>query len=154
MEAHDDFAIPDERALIHFPLAAEQHHLRLHLPNQRCKCRIVRVEHGDVLCRHVLELPHLHRRVDFHRAVAIEMVFGNIEQRRRLRVERLRRLHLEGRDFADEQVVVLTVETCRAVRIADVAHDMRRASCIAEDFAQQRDGRRLAVRAGNRHHFT
>ena len=56
---------------------------------------------------------------------------------------------MEGRDFADEQVVVLTVKTCRAVRIADVAHDMRRASCIAEDFAQQRDGRRFAVRAGD-----
>ena len=96
----------------------------------------------------------LNRYLSYADTRSCEMVFGNIEQRRRLRVERLRRLHLEGRDFADEQVAVLTVETCRAVRIADVAHDMRRVSGVAEDFAQQRDGRRFAVRAGNRHHFT
>ncbi len=105
----------------------------------------------DVPCGlHAGDQARLHRGVVFQRAVAVDMVFADIEQNADRRIERGRKIDLVGRHL-DHMHPPHPRRLQRQDRGADIAAHL---GVVAGDLHQMRDQRRrgrLAVGAGDRH---
>ena len=102
------------------------------------------------------EQPQLGRQIGIHVAVAVEVVGREVEQHRRVRRELDGILELERRCFADHgdrrgerRLAVRRGRRKQAQRPPDVPGDDRVAATRAIHRADQLDGRRLAVGAGD-----
>ena len=145
----NDVMIRDIRTVRHLLLAGEPCHLRLQPLRHLAAGRIVVIEHGHVMCGLAVKDTPLHRDIDFHRAMADDMILGDIEYRAHMRVELADALALIAAHLGDSHVILFGYARRRGNRIADVSDDVRRASRRAKQLADQRRGRRLAVRAGD-----
>ena len=110
---------------------------------------IVSVEHGRIALVLVLEDPQLDARVLLQRAVPIEMIRRDVDQRGGVAVEAADVLELEAGQLADDDGALGEVRSDLAERDADVATDPVRQAVGTQHRANQLGRRRLPV--GARH---
>ena len=96
VHAQDDLPVPDKGSFFYFLFPAEEEHLAPDLFAQAVQSGVVRVEDRVILRRLVFEHAHLQRRIDLHRAVAVQVVLRDVRDQGHMRVERICGLHLEG----------------------------------------------------------
>ena len=111
---------------------------------------VVVVEDEVVVLRLFAEDALLHGLIDFHRAVAHDVVRRHIEHGRDMRVEVLRRLHLVARDLRRDAAAPADAQGLLRQRHADVAADADLVVMRLEQQAEERRRRRLAIRARHR----
>ena len=112
--------------------------------------RIVRVDDRPVPRALVREHARLRGGVLAEVRVPVQVVGREVQQRRDPRVERLGRLELEAADFDDVDRLVGRRVHLRRKRVADVPGHGRRQPSRREHPADQRRGRGLPLRAGDR----
>ena len=106
-------------------------------------------DRGAVL-RHAGDQAFLDRRVMLHRAVAVEMIFGEIDQDADRRIERGREIDLIGRALDDVNAVTVGLRRReRQDRGADIAAELRVHAGRRGEMGDQRRRRRFAVGAGD-----
>ena len=81
--------------------------------------------------------------------MAVQVILGDVEDRRHRRVELRDGLQLEGGDFADGDVARAHLQDRLRVGRADVAHHPGAAAGVFEDLAQQGRSGGLAIGAGD-----
>ena len=154
LPADDDEAVTHAAAhkdtLLEFFPAAEVADLRLRARLHAARLLVVVVEDDVIVPRLLAEDALLHGLVDLHRAVAHDVVRRHIEQRRDVRVEVLRRLHLVTRDLRRDAAALADAQGLLRQRHTDVAADADLVVMRLEQESEQRRRRRLAVRARHR----
>ena len=148
-----DFSAVHKRAVLHRLRAAEKRHLALELARHLEKNRVVHVQNGIVALGLVFKEALLEADVLRHGAMAVEMVLGDVEQRRHAGMECFDALQLETGHLDHHHVVLFALHGHRGERIADIARHMGDAARVFKDFAKQSGGGGLAVGAGNGHHL-
>ena len=109
---------------------------------------VIDADDGSPLVRHAGDQAFLHRRVVIHGAVAIEMIFAEVDQDADRGIERGSEIDLVGRALDD-------VNAARARRLerqdrgADIAAELRVEAGRRREMRDQRRGGRFAVGAGD-----
>ena len=85
--------------------------------------------------------------------MTIEMILGNVEERRHVRMEGFNTLQLEAGNLDDRYILLYRFAGNRRKRIADIAGHMRFAARIFKNLAKQRGRGGFAVGAGNGQHI-
>src|SRR5262249_11956449 len=145
--APDDLVVCRVHALF-YGRPAERHDTRADAPPHAPYERIVAVEYRHVVGFLRGEDALLRRAVVGEARVAVEVVFGQVQQDRDPRAEILHPFELEAAHLDDAPVPILAGEADE--RCADVAADERVRAGGFEHRADQRRRRAFAVRAGDR----
>ena len=146
--AQDELVAQEQSALFEGLPAAEKKYGARGTLLHRARPLVVVVQDEPIACCHFAEKPFLHRLIDFHRAVALDVVGRHVEDGGDLRTEVLRRLHLVARNLGGDCAALARLQHGFRQRIADVAADARLllAELLGEQQPQERRRRRLAVR--------
>ena len=146
----DDVAVTHPRALLNFFLPAEPEHLSARPGSHRYAGGIVGIENRKVASLLVFEDAGFRVHINVKRPVAVEVVRRDVQHDRDFGTESLNRLQLKTGNLEHNDGFRLGALRQRNRRRANVATDECWETCGRHDFSQERGGRGLAIRSGNR----
>src|SRR5271157_956419 len=147
-----DNALPaNESSALHLPQATEPGHRSLGFRSHRDARRIVCIQYREIVSRLVLENAGLRGGVVLKCVVPVEMIWGDVEDNRNLRMEALDGFQLEAANLQHNPGVVGGSLDEADRWSANVAPHQRLPPASSDDLSCQRGGRGLTVRTGDRY---